>query len=83
MYKRQVKEGMELFSHMQLGYDIEPKMDHYHAVVDLLARHGHIKEAEQVIAGMPFPPNALIWRSFLGGCKRWRTSEILTKAQLS
>lgn len=78
-----VEEGMELFSQMQLGYDTEPKMDHYHVVVDLLARHGHIKEAEQVIASMPFPPNALIWRSFLGNCKRWRTSEIMTKAQLS
>ncbi|XP_021750823.1 pentatricopeptide repeat-containing protein At3g58590 [Chenopodium quinoa] len=65
-----VEEGMALFSRMQRLYDLEPGMDHYHGVVDLLARHGHLKEAEQVIASMPFPPNALIWRSFLEGCKR-------------
>ncbi|KAL2895789.1 hypothetical protein RDABS01_000787 [Bienertia sinuspersici] len=67
-----VKEGMGLFSRMQKLYALEPQMDHYHGVVDLLARHGHLKEAEQVISSMPFPPNALIWRSFLEGCKKWR-----------
>ncbi|XP_074306800.1 pentatricopeptide repeat-containing protein At3g58590 [Silene latifolia] len=70
-----VKEGMELFSRMNSSYGIEPKMDHYHGVVDLLARHGHLKEAEKVITSMPFPPNAVIWRSFLEGCKRWKARQ--------
>ncbi|GMH12618.1 hypothetical protein Nepgr_014459 [Nepenthes gracilis] len=68
-----VKEGMELFSHMENVYGVKPQMDHYLGVVDLLARYGHLKEAEQVIVSMPFPPNMLIWRSFLEGCKRQRT----------
>lgn len=67
-----VKEGMELFWGMKKSYGIEPNVDHYHCVVDLLARYGHLHEAEQVISNMPFPPNALIWRSFLEGCKRWK-----------
>ncbi|KNA09836.1 hypothetical protein SOVF_149900 [Spinacia oleracea] len=71
-----VQEGMELFSRMQRLYGLEPKMDHYHGVVDLLARHGNLKEAEQVISSMPFPPNALIWRSFLEGCKRRRITNL-------
>ncbi|KMT15257.1 hypothetical protein BVRB_3g063660 [Beta vulgaris subsp. vulgaris] len=70
-----VKEGIDLFSRMQRLYGLEPKMDHYHGVVDLLSRHGHLKEAEQVISSMPFPPNALIWRSFLEGCKRWTVTQ--------
>ena len=70
-----VKEGMELFWQMKKSYGIEPNIDHYHCVVDLLARCGHLQEAEQVISNMPFPPNALIWRSFLEGCKRWKTAE--------
>ena len=53
-------------------------MDHYYCVVDLLARYGKLKEAEQIIASMPFPPDALIWRNFLEGCKRHRTVEDLS-----
>ncbi|PIN07412.1 hypothetical protein CDL12_20023 [Handroanthus impetiginosus] len=68
-----VKQGMNMFSHMKLKYGVEPDIDHYVLVVDLLTRYGHIKEAEQLILGMPIAPNALIWRSFLEGCKKQRT----------
>ncbi|KAK4438905.1 Pentatricopeptide repeat-containing protein [Sesamum alatum] len=73
-------QGMDLFSQMKQMYGIEPDIDHYLLVVDLLTRHGHIKEAEQLILGMPIPPNALIWRSFLEGCKKQRTKESLALA---
>ncbi|CAN4105031.1 unnamed protein product [Withania somnifera] len=67
-----VKEGMELFGKMKGTYGIEPEMDHYIIAVDLLSRYGYLREAEQLIIGMPFPPNALIWRIFLEGCKKKR-----------
>ncbi|KAJ0112542.1 hypothetical protein Patl1_02399 [Pistacia atlantica] len=70
-----VTEGMELFGRMKRTYGVEPEMDHYHCLVNLLATYGHLKEAEKIIATMPFPPNALIWRSFLGGCRRQKTVE--------
>ncbi|XP_023746033.1 pentatricopeptide repeat-containing protein At3g58590 isoform X1 [Lactuca sativa] len=65
-----VKEGMELFEIMKEKYGIEPEMEHYLLVVDLMARYGDLKEAEKLILGMPFLPNASIWRSFLHGCNR-------------
>ncbi|KAJ1415803.1 Tetratricopeptide-like helical domain superfamily [Sesbania bispinosa] len=65
-----VSEGMEIFRQMGTIYGIQPELDHYHCIVDLLAKNGQIKEAEKIIASMPFPPNASIWRSFLEGCKR-------------
>ncbi|XP_022971166.1 pentatricopeptide repeat-containing protein At3g58590 [Cucurbita maxima] len=68
-----VKEGMELFSKMKVEYGVEPEMDHYQCLVDLLSIHGYVVEAEKVISSMPFPPDALLWRSFLEGCKRERT----------
>ncbi|KAH0651168.1 hypothetical protein KY285_031282 [Solanum tuberosum] len=68
-----VKEGMELFGQMKGKYGVEPDMDHYLIAVDLLARYGYLTEAEQLITGMPFPPNALIWRIFLEGCKKKRS----------
>ncbi|PON81608.1 Tetratricopeptide-like helical domain containing protein [Trema orientale] len=65
-----VREGMELFRQMKMSYRVQPEMQHYHNVVDLLAKCGHAKEAENIIAGMPFPPNAIIWRSLLECSKR-------------
>lgn len=69
-----VREGVELFRQMKKCYGVEPEMQHYHNVVDLLAKSGHVREAENIIAGMPFPPNAIIWRSFLDGSKRRGTT---------
>ncbi|KAL5793664.1 hypothetical protein ACOSP7_002258 [Xanthoceras sorbifolium] len=68
-----VREGMELFRQMR-SYGVDPEMDHYHCMVDLLVRCGHHLEAEKMIATMPFPPNALIWRSFLEGCRRQKAA---------
>ncbi|KAK8506709.1 hypothetical protein V6N13_065839 [Hibiscus sabdariffa] len=68
-----VEKGMEFFRRMKSDYGLEPKMDHYYCVIDLLATYGKLKEAEQIIASMPFPPDALIWRNFLEGLKRHRT----------
>ncbi|CAL2258735.1 unnamed protein product [Prunus armeniaca] len=66
---RLVRDGMELFGKMKMDYGVEPEMDHYHCIVDLLAKCGHVTEAETVISNMSFPPNVIIWRSFLEGCK--------------
>lgn len=65
-----VREGMEIFRQMGTSYGIPPEHDHYHCMIDLLAKNGQIKAAEKIIASMPFPPNANIWRSFLEGYSR-------------
>ncbi|MBA0697607.1 hypothetical protein Goari_021141 [Gossypium aridum] len=73
-----VEEGMEFFRRVESDYGFEPKMEHYYCVVDLLARYGKLGEAEQIIASMPFPPDAIIWRNFLEGLKRHTTGENLS-----
>ncbi|MQL83914.1 hypothetical protein Taro_016412 [Colocasia esculenta] len=65
------EEGMGLFNRMKDEYGVEPDMDHYVCVVDLLCRCGQLKEAEDVISGMPFQPNSTIWRIFLRGCRNF------------
>ncbi|KAK7270552.1 hypothetical protein RIF29_23776 [Crotalaria pallida] len=65
-----VSEGMEIYKQMGTIYGIQPEHDHYHCMVELLAKNGQTKEAEKIIASMPFPPTANIWRSFLEGYKR-------------
>ncbi|KAL6145056.1 hypothetical protein ACLB2K_055744 [Fragaria x ananassa] len=63
------RDGLELFRQMTSDYGVEPKMDHYQCVVDLLVKVGHVTEAGNIISSMPFPPNMIIWRCFLEGCK--------------
>ncbi|ERN13966.1 hypothetical protein AMTR_s00021p00149050 [Amborella trichopoda] len=63
-----VQEGLAMFEAMRKIHGIEPEMDHYACVVDMLCRCGCVDEAERFIKDMPFCPNFLIWRTFLSGC---------------
>ncbi|KAI4306627.1 hypothetical protein L6164_029888 [Bauhinia variegata] len=76
-----VREGMEIFRRMKTSYGILPELNHYHCIVDLLAKNGHTVEAEKIIASMPFPPNAYIWRSFLEGYKTATENKLHTHEQ--
>ncbi|XP_077223591.1 pentatricopeptide repeat-containing protein At5g66520-like isoform X1 [Tasmannia lanceolata] len=64
-----VDEGKLKFEQMRTKYKIEPKMDHYGCMVDMLARSGCVEEAEEFIKTMPIRPDGVIWRSFLDGCR--------------
>ncbi|KAK0579071.1 hypothetical protein LWI29_020458 [Acer saccharum] len=65
-----VEEGLGLFDNMKSKYDLEPNLQHYGCIVDLLGRAGHLNEAYKFIMGMPIKPNAILWRSLLSACKR-------------
>ena len=42
---------------MSSSYGIEPKVEHYGCVIDLLARAGLLEEAMELIGTMPMEPN--------------------------
>ncbi|CAM8906080.1 unnamed protein product [Rhodiola kirilowii] len=63
-----VDQGCHYFRNLECMYGIEPKMEHYACMVDILARAGRVEEAEAVIKQMPFPPNEFILGSLLGSC---------------
>ncbi|KAM0014748.1 putative tetratricopeptide-like helical domain superfamily [Helianthus debilis subsp. tardiflorus] len=65
-----VNEGQEYFTLMTTQYEIEPVLEHYGCLVDLLARAGLIAEALDVISNMPIKPDAVIWRSILDACSK-------------
>ncbi|MFS7958696.1 putative tetratricopeptide-like helical domain superfamily [Helianthus anomalus] len=65
-----VNKGQEYFTLMTTQYGIEPVLEHYGCLVDLLARAGHIAEALDVISNMPIKPDAVIWRSILDACSK-------------
>lgn len=64
-----VDEGRRYFDRMVSVYGIEPSVEHYGCMVDLLGRAGLIQEAYDIIKGMPMEPNDVILRSFLGACR--------------
>lgn len=66
-----VEEGQKQFTSMTEVYGIEPTMEHYGCMIDLLSRAGHFKEAEEFLKKMPMQPNATIWSSILNGCEMY------------
>lgn len=63
------KEGWHYFDSMARDHCIEPSMEHYACMVDLLCRSGLLHEAEYFISKMPFEPDAVIWGILLGACR--------------
>nr|XP_027121655.1 pentatricopeptide repeat-containing protein At3g09040, mitochondrial-like [Coffea arabica]XP_027121656.1 pentatricopeptide repeat-containing protein At3g09040, mitochondrial-like [Coffea arabica] len=75
-----VNEGWSYFSSMSSQYGIDPGEDHYACMVSLLGRSGCIKEAEELIHGMPFKPSLLIWQTLLGACRLHGDNETAKRA---
>jgi len=71
-----VGEGLKHFKSIKDVHGIEPTMEHYACVVDLLSRGGRLREAYDFIKGMPCKPNANIWGTLLGSCKTHGEVEI-------
>ncbi|CAN6806778.1 hypothetical protein HID58_051332 [Brassica napus] len=57
--------GKRFFTSMRSDYGIEPNIEHFGCLIDLLGRAGRLKEAEEVSKTMPFEANAAIWGSLL------------------
>ncbi|KAL6182503.1 hypothetical protein ACLB2K_043922 [Fragaria x ananassa] len=71
-----VEEGRNLFVSMNKDFGIEPRIEHYGSMVDILGRAGLIEEAYQFIRNMPIQPNAVVWRTLLASCRATKNVEI-------
>ncbi|OIW21820.1 hypothetical protein TanjilG_11555 [Lupinus angustifolius] len=63
-----LEDGWRVFGSMRSEYGIEPKLEHYGCMVDLLGRAGMVLEAFKFVDEMPIKPNSVIWRTLLGAC---------------
>ncbi|KAG6571513.1 Pentatricopeptide repeat-containing protein, partial [Cucurbita argyrosperma subsp. sororia] len=75
-----VIEGRSRFSSMIRDYGIRPEVEHYGCMVDMLSKAGLLDEALELINGMEFEPNSIIWGALLNGCKLHGNSEIAKDA---
>ncbi|XP_009772120.1 pentatricopeptide repeat-containing protein At2g45350, chloroplastic-like [Nicotiana tabacum] len=64
-----VKEGMICFEIMRRAHHMEPKLQHYGCMVDILSRAGHVEEAIKFVNEMPIYPNDVVWRTLLSSCR--------------
>lgn len=64
-----VEEGRYFFNHMITVAGLEPRIEHYGCLVDLLGRAGHLEEAGELVLNMPMKQDEVIWKALLGACK--------------
>lgn len=63
-----VKEGRDIFESIRKVYRMDPLLEHYGCMVDLLGRAGLLNEAYEFVERMPMKPDSIIWRTLLGAC---------------
>ncbi|KAK4259450.1 hypothetical protein QN277_005779 [Acacia crassicarpa] len=75
-----VDKGLEYFHSIKEKHGMMHTADHYSCVVDLLARSGRFKEAENIMDKMPIKPSKFLWASLLGGCRIHGNLELAERA---
>lgn len=75
-----VEEGLQYFASMKEDYGLEPAMDHYGAMVDLLGRAGRLSEAWDFIQKMPMEPGITVFGAMLGACRIHKNVELGERA---
>ncbi|KAJ6804102.1 pentatricopeptide repeat-containing protein [Iris pallida] len=71
-----VDEGLHHFNSMKQDFNIEPGMEHYASVVNLLGRAGKLDDTKEFIERMPIDPAAIVWRSLLSACREFGNVEL-------
>lgn len=71
-----LKEGRDIFDLMISEYHVNPIMEQYGCVVNLLSRCGNLDEAFQFIVNVPFEPDAPILGSLLAACREHNEIEL-------
>ncbi|KAI3715828.1 hypothetical protein L6452_22816 [Arctium lappa] len=67
-HKTLAKRAWWFLGKMSKVYSVQPAIEHYGCMVDLLTRSGQLKGAQILIKLMPMAPDGAIWGSFLHGC---------------
>ncbi|XP_074310704.1 putative pentatricopeptide repeat-containing protein At5g40405 [Silene latifolia] len=71
-----VDEGLKIFESMKDRYGIEPGVEHYGCLIDLLARAGMLEEAVQVVKSMSMMPDSYVLGALLHACRVFGNVEL-------
>ncbi|KAK4424550.1 Pentatricopeptide repeat-containing protein [Sesamum alatum] len=75
-----LQRGRDLFASMVMDHHIQPKLEHYGCMIDLLGRSGCVREAYEFIQTMPMKPNAALWGALLSACRTIGDKELAEHA---
>ncbi|CAA7046956.1 unnamed protein product [Microthlaspi erraticum] len=75
-----VEEGRSFLESMRCEYGLEPCVEHYYCVVDLLGQAGRFQEAEELIKEMPMEADKTIWMSLLTACGTHKNDGLVSVA---
>ncbi|GAB4833484.1 hypothetical protein Ancab_031728 [Ancistrocladus abbreviatus] len=64
-----VEQGRKYFKSMVSDFGIEPRVEHFAALVDIVGRHGQLNEAMDLINSMPQKPDKAVWGALLGASR--------------
>ncbi|KAL1818005.1 hypothetical protein ACET3Z_020579 [Daucus carota] len=68
--------GVAFLNSMKEKYGLEPHVEHYTCMVDLLGRSGRLEEAEAFVRSMPVKADAVIWKTLLAACKTYKNADM-------
>lgn len=71
-----MEEGRQFFNLMVKNYSIEPTVQHYTCMIDLVGHSGKLDEAFQLIQDMSMKPDSGVWGALLNACKTHRNVEM-------
>lgn len=71
-----LEEARACFTSMSSKYRINPLMEHYTIMVDILGRCGKLEEAFQLIMQIPVCPHASVWGALLLACRLHNNIEL-------
>nr|GLL28934.1 Pentatricopeptide repeat-containing protein [Ipomoea trifida] len=71
-----LNEGREMFHAMVSDYEIQPAIEHYGCMVDLLGRFGFLNESEELVREIPAEDAPAIWESLLSACRNHNHVEL-------
>ncbi|KAG0487766.1 hypothetical protein HPP92_009861 [Vanilla planifolia] len=71
-----LERGQDLFNMMTNVYRIEPRLEHYACMADLLGKRGKINKALEFINSMPIEQDCGVWGALLGSCIIHQETEI-------
>ncbi|CAN8266357.1 unnamed protein product [Cochlearia groenlandica] len=69
-------EGWRWFNSMKGRFGVEPGLEHYGCMVDLLGRAGYLQKAYDLIQTMKMKPDSIIWSSLLAACRIHKNLEL-------
>ncbi|KAK3414841.1 hypothetical protein EUGRSUZ_H00147 [Eucalyptus grandis] len=74
-----VDEAWKYFNRMTQEFKINPGLEHYAAIADLLGRAGRLEEAYDFICRMPSEPPSSLWSPLMTACRVHKNVELAEK----